>query len=60
MVITMKLINTYNLENKKSKFIAYFYEIEKLVEENFTEIIFNNPKEDYTKLLLNSAPTLKQ
>ena len=32
----------------------------KLVEENFTEMIFNNPKEDYTKLLLNSAPTLKQ
>lgn len=31
----------------------------KLVEENSTSQIFNSPKADYTKLLLNSAPTLK-
>ena len=31
----------------------------KLVEENYTSQIFNSPKADYTKLLLNSAPTLK-
>lgn len=31
----------------------------KLVEENFTSSIFCNPKEEYTKLLLNSAPKLK-
>ena len=31
----------------------------KLVEENSTDKIFNSPKADYTKLLLNSAPTLK-
>lgn len=31
----------------------------KLVEENSTSKIFNSPKADYTKLLLNSAPTLK-
>ena len=35
MVIAMKLINTYNLEIKKSKFIAYFYEIENIDEVNF-------------------------
>ncbi len=31
----------------------------KLVEENSTSQIFNSPKADYTKLLLNSAPALK-
>lgn len=31
----------------------------KLVEENSTSQIFNSPKADYTKLLLNSAPILK-
>ena len=31
----------------------------KLVEENSADKIFNSPKADYTKLLLNSAPTLK-
>ncbi len=30
----------------------------KLVEENYTSAIFCRPKEDYTKLLLNSAPRL--
>ena len=31
----------------------------KLVEENNTDSIFSSPKEEYTKLLLNSAPVLK-
>ena len=31
----------------------------KLVEENSADKIFNSPKADYTKLLLNSAPILK-
>lgn len=31
----------------------------KLIEQNFTEQIFRFPKEDYTKLLLNSSPKLK-
>lgn len=30
----------------------------KLIEENYTTNIFNFPKEDYTKILLSSAPTL--
>ena len=36
--------------------IMYFGE---LIEENTTSAIFNYPKEDYTKMLLNSAPILK-
>ena len=31
-----------------------------LVEENYTSAIFYAPKDDYTKLLLNSAPVLKR
>lgn len=30
----------------------------KLIEENSTDKIFNSPQEEYTKMLLNSAPTL--
>lgn len=37
--------------------IMYFGE---LLEENSTESIFMSPKEEYTKLLLNSAPVLNQ
>ena len=36
--------------------IMYFGE---LIEENTTSTIFNYPKEDYTKILLKSAPVLK-
>lgn len=36
--------------------IMYFGE---LIEENTTSAIFNYPKENYTKMLLNSAPILK-
>lgn len=32
----------------------------KLIEENTTNEIFTNPKEDYTKNLLNSSPVLRQ
>ena len=37
--------------------IMYFGE---LIEENTTSMIFNYPKEDYTKILLNSAPILQK
>lgn len=36
--------------------IMYFGE---LIEENVTSAIFNSPQKDYTKMLLNSAPILK-
>ncbi len=39
----MKLINTYNLEIKKSKFIAYYYEVNNL--EEITSILSELKKE---------------
>lgn len=42
----MKLINTYTLEIKKSKFISYYYEISSKDE---ADIILNNLKKEHKK-----------
>ena len=42
----MKLINTYTLEIKKSKFIAYYYEVNSKDE---IDSILNNLKEEHKK-----------
>lgn len=42
----MKLINTYTLEIKKSKFIAYYYSLDSKEE---AEIILNNLKTEHKK-----------
>ena len=42
----MKLLNTYQLEIKKSKFIAYFYQIEKKED---VKIIFESLKKEHKK-----------
>ena len=41
-----RLINTYSLEIKKSKFIAYYYEIDNL---NDIKIILDNLKKEHKK-----------
>ena len=46
MVVDMKLINTYELEIKKSKFIAYYYDINSV--EDATNVL-NNIKNEHKK-----------
>ena len=46
MVIYVKLINTCNLEIKKSKFISYLYEIDDV---NEVDIIIDNLKKEHKK-----------
>lgn len=46
MVFFMKLINTYTYEIKKSKFIAYYYEIN---EKEEASVILENLKKEHKK-----------
>ena len=46
MVIYVKLINTCNLEIKKSKFISYLYDIDDV---NEVDIIIDNLKKEHKK-----------
>lgn len=43
----MKLINSHTLEIKKSKFIAYYYEVDEVLE---VKDIINNLKKNIRKL----------